>query len=76
MSSTTSDIPNILENKVQDELKHSENEALPLEVKDQTSALNVIIQYVTIAQKRGVFSIQESAHIWEGIKMFIVQKQS
>jgi hypothetical protein len=33
-------------------------------------ALNVIISFVSLAQKRGAFSIEESAKIWECVKKF------
>jgi len=34
------------------------------------AALNVIISFVTIAQSRGAFTVQESAKLWECIKFF------
>ena len=37
---------------------------------DENTALNVIVSFVTLAHKRGVFSLDESAKIWECIKMF------
>jgi hypothetical protein len=33
-------------------------------------ALNVIISFVSLAQKRGAFTLEESAKIWECIKKF------
>ena len=39
-------------------------------VTDQTSALNVLVGFVSLAQQRGVFSIEESAKIWECISFF------
>lgn len=43
---------------------------LQVEVTDQNIALNVIVSFLSIAQKRGAFGLQESAKIWECIKMF------
>jgi hypothetical protein len=43
---------------------------LQVEVTDQNIALNVIVSFLSVAQKRGVFGLQESAKIWECIKMF------
>ena len=37
---------------------------------NQNVALNVIIGFITLGQQRGVYNIQESAKIWECIKMF------
>uniref|UniRef100_A0A6C0IK97 Uncharacterized protein n=1 Tax=viral metagenome TaxID=1070528 RepID=A0A6C0IK97_9ZZZZ len=39
-------------------------------IKDENTALNVMVNFLTIAHKRGVFTIDESAKIWECIKMF------
>ncbi len=36
----------------------------------QNDALNVIIGFITLGQQRGVYNIQESAKIWDCIKMF------
>ena len=41
---------------------------VPLE--NSNSALNVMISFMTIAQKRGAFTLQESAKLWECIKFF------
>ena len=39
-------------------------------IKDENIALNVMVSFLTLAHKRGVFSIDESAKIYECIKMF------
>jgi hypothetical protein len=39
-------------------------------VTDQSSALNVLVGFVSLGQQRGVFSIEESAKIWECISFF------
>jgi hypothetical protein len=41
-----------------------------LPVTNQNEALNVMIGFMTTAQKRGAFTIQESAKLWECIKVF------
>ena len=43
-----------------------------IEIKDDITALSVMVGYLTVAQKRGVFSFNESAKIWECIQKFIV----
>ena len=50
---------------------------VPLEVQlvntpitDETTALNVLVGFIALAQKRGTFNIQESAKIWDCIKQF------
>lgn len=39
-------------------------------INDENTALNVMVNFLSLAQKRGVFTIDESAKIWECIKMF------
>lgn len=39
-------------------------------VRDENDALNVMVSFLSLAQKRGVFTIDESAKIWECIKVF------
>jgi hypothetical protein len=39
-------------------------------IKDENTALNVIVSFLSLAQKRGAFSFDESAKIWECIKVF------
>jgi hypothetical protein len=39
-------------------------------VTDETSALNVLVGFIALSQKRGTFNIQESAKIWDCIKQF------
>jgi len=39
-------------------------------ITNENIALNVIVSYVNIAQKRGAFNIKESAKIWECIQKF------
>ena len=39
-------------------------------IKDENIALNVMVNFLTLAHKRGVFTIDESAKIYECIKMF------
>jgi len=39
-------------------------------VTDENVALNMMVSFLTLAHKRGVFGIDESAKIWECIKAF------
>ena len=38
------------------------------------TALNVIVSFLNLAQKRGAFGIDESAKIWDCVKMFQQQQ--
>ncbi len=39
-------------------------------ITDESVALNVMVSFLYLANKRGVFGIDESAKIWECVKMF------
>jgi hypothetical protein len=39
-------------------------------ITDENVALNVLVAYIGLAQKRGTFNIQESSKIWECIQRF------
>ena len=39
-------------------------------VADENTALNVLVNYLGVAQRRGAFSLDEAAKIYECIQMF------
>lgn len=41
-------------------------------ITNENTALNVMVGFLQLAQKRGAFSIVESAKIWECISKFII----
>ena len=41
-----------------------------VDIKDESTALNVLVTFINVAQKRGAYNVQESAKIWECIKLF------
>jgi hypothetical protein len=41
-----------------------------IKIDNENTALNVMVQFILLAHKRGAYSIEESAKIWECIKMF------
>ena len=43
---------------------------MSLPINNENDALNIVVSFLNIAQRRGVFSIDESAKIWEAIKVF------
>ena len=47
------------------------NDLLNVPVSNENVALNVMVSFLNVAQKRGAFSFDESAKIWECIKKFI-----
>jgi len=48
----------------------NEVKLVDVEIKDENTALNVLVGFINTAHKRGAYSIDESAKIWECIKMF------
>ena len=45
-------------------------------INDDNAALNVMVGFLDTAQKRGAFSLDESAKIWECVKRFIQKSDS
>ena len=43
---------------------------LEVEITDENVALNVLVGFLGLAQRRGVFAINESAKIFEAVKKF------
>jgi hypothetical protein len=41
-----------------------------VEVTSEIVALNLMVSFLNLAQRRGIYSIDESAKIWECIKKF------
>jgi len=60
----------VVEDKVVGESPTPETKLVNIVVTDDNVAFNVIISFVNLAQRRGAFSIDESAKIWECVKRF------
>lgn len=56
------------ENVVLSESK--EVKLVDIPVTDENAALNLMVSFLSLAHKRGAFGIDESAKIWECIRMF------
>ena len=48
----------------------TEIKLVDIPIKDENVALNVMVHFLNLAQKRGAFSFDESSKIWECVKMF------
>lgn len=42
-----------------------------INIADENIALNVMVSFLHLAQKRGAFNIQESAKLWDCVKLFM-----
>lgn len=50
--------------------KPTEVKLVDIPVRDENTSFNLMINFLVLAQKRGTFTIEESAKIWECIKVF------
>jgi hypothetical protein len=60
----------------QQQQKHHEQQQQSLvdvNITDENTALNVMVSFLHLAQKRGAFNLQESAKVWECVKLFMKQ---
>ena len=55
---------------VADAQKKPEVRLVDIPVTDEVGALNLLVSFLNLAQRRGIFTIDESAKIWECVKMF------
>jgi len=46
---------------------------MTVDIKDENVALNIMVSFLNIAQKRGAFNLEESARIWQCVQKFIIQ---
>ena len=47
-----------------------EKKLVDIEVVNENVALNLLVSFLNLAQRRGAFSIDESAKIWECVRKF------
>ena len=52
------------------EQEKKEVKLVDIEIINENVALNVIVSFLNLAQRRGIFSIDESAKIWECVTKF------
>ncbi len=55
---------------VNDKTNSQQIDLLSIDIKDENTALNVLVGYLGLAQRRGAFAINESSKIYDAIKMF------
>ena len=60
----------------QDSAPQQEMRLIDVTITDENIALNVLVSFLNVAQKRGTFSIAESAKIFECIQKFIQQSSA
>jgi len=55
---------------LEEQSKQKEVRLVDIPINDENTALNVMVGFLNIAHKRGAFTIDESAKIWECISKF------
>jgi hypothetical protein len=50
--------------------KIQDGQLVNIPITDENTALNVLVAFCGLANKRGAFNLQESAKIWESIQRF------
>jgi len=60
----------LTETPVPTPIPQKEVKLVDVQVTDENTALNVMVSFLSLAHKRGAFGIDESAKIWECIRMF------
>jgi len=63
-------VPSVSTPQVPPTLEEVQKKLLTIPITDENTALNVIVSFLNVAQRRGVFSIEESSKIFECIKKF------
>lgn len=48
----------------------AETRLVDTKIVDENTALNVMVGFIHVAHKRGVFALDESAKIWECVRKF------
>jgi len=51
-------------------VQEKEVRLVDIPIKDENTALNMMVNFLSLAQKRGAFNLEESAKIWECVKVF------
>jgi len=60
----------LTENVAPKETTPQEFKLVDVVISDENTALNVMVSFLSLANKRGAFGIDESAKIWECIQRF------
>ena len=71
-SSSSSELQSVTKKELVDTTPSQQKEVkiVDVPVTNENVALNLLVTFVNIAHKRGAFSLDESAKIWECVKMF------
>ena len=68
--------PTVKQQPSSEESEQKTVDIMDMEITSENVALNVLVTFINLAQKRGAFNINESAKIWECIQAFQKQNSS
>jgi len=76
MENITTSMPNMAPTPLPSDARSAivNNDILNVEITNENIALNVMVSFLNVAQKRGAYSFDESAKIWECIQKFIARE--
>lgn len=57
-------------NSEEKQQEKSQIKLVDIPIRNENDALNLLVSFINLAQRRGCFNLDESAKIWECIKMF------
>jgi hypothetical protein len=69
-AAVAADVRADLEEEKKEAEKPNEMNVLDVPVTNENVALNILVTFVNLAQKRGAFNLKESSKIWECIQQF------
>ncbi len=64
---------NITMDTIERPIQQQQQQLSDVDIKDENTALNVMVSFLHLAQKRGAFNLQESAKVWDCVKLFMKQ---
>ena len=62
-----------VEKQTQQQQPQPQTSITDVKITDENTALNVMVSFLHLAQKRGAFNLQESAKVWECVRLFMKQ---
>ena len=62
-----------VEKQTQQQQPQPQTSITDVNITDENTALNVMVSFLHLAQKRGAFNLQESAKVWECVRLFMKQ---
>jgi hypothetical protein len=65
-----SQTPNVTQTVEPTEDTSNKLNVLDVNIENENVALNVLVTFINLAQKRGAFNLNESAKIWECVEKF------